>query len=238
METRVQKAIATLVLAAAAPLATAVPVLFTSTSVGVTINTPYSHPDIAAGSSYELVMRMQFDTDDLMVEDHGDGTSWETVWAPASFTFTVGGQTFEVANATSYNRLGAMFGRDDISGAPFLNVSISFYGADGSDHGRVQNGIMLDEPAYSLTHLLDQPQQLSFAAPFSQSAGVTLWDEASAPALGPFWMNADTTTIVITAVPEPASVAMLGAGLALVAGAMTRKRRAASGTASGARAHA
>ena len=82
-----QRAIVTAALALAPLMAGAVPVSFTSTSVGLTVNAPYSHPEIAAGSPYELVMRMQFDTDALSVENYSDGASWETVWAPASFSW-------------------------------------------------------------------------------------------------------------------------------------------------------
>lgn len=215
------------VLATIAASAAAVPMTITTTSTGVTTFIIRNAPDIPIGSAFKLVMQASFDTDALSVETVTSPSPYryETVAGPASFSFTIADRQFAYRDDTSTNSIGASFAVDDYSGRPFLNLAIRFHDEEGYESITVQNGMMLDVPGYSPAHLLDQPQELVFGTQSGPSAGV-LFTGRSGFNGAYYQMNAISTAISVSAVPEPSGYAMLGLGLALVASVSTRRFRA------------
>ncbi|WEF35453.1 PEP-CTERM sorting domain-containing protein [Pseudoduganella chitinolytica] len=207
------KACMALLLSGVAALASAAPMTLTVNGSGTMVSTG----PLGSNTPGQLSMTIDYDTDSF----HGTEAFGYGAFGAASLTFTTAGASYTVTSVDGADLLMGNFGDT----RPYLSLRASFQAQEQWGNQEAGLTLYLDRPGALTPPDLLTPRVVTL----DNLAGATLWLQTRDNG-GELFAEHDiafdnVTVTIASAVPEPATYAMVFAGLGIVGAAAARRRR-------------
>ena len=210
--------IATALLATVLPGAMAAQTTITTTTQGViTSSSLRNYTDIRPGESFELTTVMRFDP--MWVEQVDAYT--QRAHGTADYTFKVADRTYQFSSYEGYAVLDVE--TREYSGTKYLSLDMDLQDYFNWEY-RLTSSIGWTGDTYTPpTNLLTADSfEYTYTAPFKRYLNFAEF-AGGGERTGDIYTNVTSIHVAVTSVPEPATYAMLGAGLGLMA--LSRRKR-------------